>query len=82
MNEDEENAVHEKHQDSVQKETTVVSATMKVTMENEHQSRFLPANNKKTVNNFRERKIPGVGVIMGNCLESGAETTFRYETVM
>ena len=74
LNEDEENAVNEKHQDSVQEETTVVSATMKVRVENYHQSRLLPVNRKKMVKNFRERKIPEAGVRMRNCLESGADS--------
>ena len=53
LNEDEENATDGEQRDSVQEETTVVSATMGIKVENQYQCRLHPRSREKIVNNFR-----------------------------
>ena len=77
VKEDEENATNGEQQDRVQKETAVVSSTMEVRVENQHQSRLLPLNRTKMVKNLRERRISEVGVLLGTYLGNRAKTTSR-----
>ena len=69
VKEDEGNATNGDQQDSVQKETAVVTAT--------HQSRLLTLNRTKMVKSLRERRISEVGGILGTYLGNRAKTTSR-----
>ena len=48
LEEDKEYAINGKHKDSIREETSVVSCTMKISVQNRHQRRLHPLNHQHT----------------------------------
>ena len=71
LKEDKENAISEKQKDSVREETSVVSGTMKISVQNRHQK----SHQHKKVEVRRGKRTSEAGVHLGISLDSRAKTT-------
>ena len=69
LKEDKENAINGKQKDSVRAETSVVSGTMKISVQNQYQKKTLhPLNHrqKRMVEVYREERVSEAGVHLGS----------------
>ena len=75
LKEDNANAITGKLKDSVREETSVVSGTVKISVQNRHQKPLHPLNHKiEEVEVRRGKRTSGAGVRLGSSLGSRAKT--------
>ena len=76
LKEDKDNAINGKQKDSVREETSVVSSTMKISVQNRHQKQLQPLNHQhKEVEVHRGKRTSEAGVHLGSSLDSRAKTS-------
>ena len=76
LKEDKENATNGKQKDSVREETSVVSGTMKISVQSRHQKPLHPLNHQhKEVEVHREKGTSEAGVHLGSSIDSRAKTS-------
>ena len=75
LKEDKENAINGKQKYSVREETSVVSGTMKTSVQKRHQKPLRSLNHQNKEVEVRRGKRTGAGVHLGSSLESRAKTT-------
>ena len=74
LKEDEENAINGRQKDSVREETSVVSGTMKISVQNRHQKPLHPLNHQHKEEEVRRgKRTSKAGVHMGRSLDSRAK---------
>ena len=74
LREAKENAINGKQKDSVREETSVVSDTMKISVQNRRQTLLHPLNHQhQEVETRREKGSSEVGVHLGSSLDSLAK---------
>ena len=79
LKEDKENAINGKQKDSVRVETSVVSSTMKISVQNRHQTPLDPLNHQhKEVEVRRDKRTSEARVDLGRSLDSRAQITERF----
>ena len=76
LKEDKENAISGKQKDSVREGTSVVSGTMKTSVQNRHQRPLHPLSHQhKEVEVRRGRRATEAGVHLGRPIDSRAKTS-------
>ena len=65
LNEEQENAINGKQNDSVREEIVAVSGTMKISVQNRHQNLLLLLNHRMVEAN-REERVSEAGVHLGS----------------
>ena len=78
LKEDQENAINGKQKDSVREETSVVSCTMRISVQSRHQKPVHPVNHQhKEVEVRRGKRTSEAGVHLGSLLDRRAEMTLK-----
>ena len=79
LKEDWENAINGKQKDNVREEIIAVSGSMKIRVQNRHQSplRLLNHRQKRMVEVHREERVSEAGVHLGSLLDNRAEITSK-----